>query len=74
MWVAVRSWIDGIWDRKFKRVLITGIAGAGGSYLAEYINNTRKNVKIYVQTLINGNFHTKSTFIDRNSYKSVQKV
>jgi len=34
-------------DRKFKRVLITGIAGAGGSYLAEYILSNEKKVKIF---------------------------
>ena len=28
-----------------KKILITGIAGSGGSYLAEYILN--KNVEIY---------------------------
>ena len=32
---------------KNKKVLITGITGSGGSYLAEYINDNFKNVKIH---------------------------
>ena len=31
-------------NRKFKRCLITGIAGSGGSYLAEYI--LKKSIRI----------------------------
>jgi len=34
-------------NRNFKKCLITGIAGAGGSYLAEYIINTNKKTKIH---------------------------
>lgn len=33
--------------RKFKKVLITGISGSGGSYLAEYICINHPNVKIH---------------------------
>ncbi len=33
--------------RKFKKIFITGITGSGGSYLAEFINNKNKNIKIY---------------------------
>jgi GDPmannose 4,6-dehydratase/GDP-4-dehydro-6-deoxy-D-mannose reductase len=33
--------------RKFKRVLITGIGGSGGSYLAEYIVAHKPDVKIH---------------------------
>ena len=33
--------------RKFKRVLITGIAGSGGSYLAEHILTKDKKTKIF---------------------------
>lgn len=33
--------------RKFKKILITGIAGSGGSYLAEYINKHHHEVKIH---------------------------
>ena len=31
--------------RVFKRALITGISGSGGSYLAEYIINNQKKLK-----------------------------
>ena len=33
--------------RKFKKVLITGISGSGGSYLAEYIITSQPNVKVF---------------------------
>lgn len=33
--------------RKFKTVLITGISGAGGSFLAEYIINSHPNVEVH---------------------------
>ena len=33
--------------RNFKRVLITGINGSGGSYLAEHILNKKKKLKIF---------------------------
>ncbi len=33
--------------RKFKKILITGIAGSGGSYLAEYICKHHSKVKIH---------------------------
>ena len=34
-------------SRSFKRVLITGIAGSGGSYLAEYITQNYPNVEVH---------------------------
>ena len=34
-------------DRKFKKCLITGITGSGGSYLAEHILSRDKNIKIF---------------------------
>ena len=34
-------------SRKFKRCLITGITGSGGSYLAEHIFKKDKKIKIY---------------------------
>lgn len=34
-------------ERKFKKVLITGIAGSGGSYLAEYIVDTHPSVEVH---------------------------
>lgn len=33
--------------RKFKKILITGISGSGGSYLAEHILKKQKNFKIF---------------------------
>lgn len=33
--------------RKFKKALITGICGSGGSYLAEYIINNQPKVKVF---------------------------
>lgn len=34
-------------DRKFKKVLITGISGSGGSYLAEYIVNNHPEAEVH---------------------------
>ena len=34
-------------NRKFRKCLITGIAGSGGSYLAEHILSRDKNIKIF---------------------------
>ena len=34
-------------DREFKKALITGISGSGGSYLAEYIVNEHPEVKVH---------------------------
>ena len=42
--------------RKFKNVLITGISGSGGSYLAEYIS-LNKDIKI------NGTYEEKMKLI-----------
>ena len=33
--------------RIFKRALITGISGSGGSYLAEHIVNSQKDVEVH---------------------------
>ena len=33
--------------RNFKKCLITGISGSGGSFLAEHINKKKQNIKIY---------------------------
>ena len=37
--------------RVFKRALITGISGSGGSYLAEYIINNQKKKLKYLEYL-----------------------
>ena len=37
-------------SRSFKKCLITGIAGSGGSYLAEYILKNQKKQKYMVFT------------------------
>jgi GDP-4-dehydro-6-deoxy-D-mannose reductase len=42
-------------NRNFKKCLITGIAGAGGSYLAEYIIRHNKQIKIFGLYRSNGN-------------------
>ena len=34
-------------SRQFKKCLITGITGTGGSYLAEYISKLEKNTVIW---------------------------
>ena len=34
-------------NNKIKKILITGIAGSGGSYLAEYIEDNHKNIEIH---------------------------
>ncbi len=34
-------------ERNFKSVLITGITGSGGSYLAEYILNVQNNISVH---------------------------
>lgn len=34
-------------ERKFKKILITGISGSGGSYLAEYIVNNHPEVEVH---------------------------
>ena len=42
-----KYWTVLIMNRVFKRCLITGIAGSGGSYLAEYILKKSPSVKIF---------------------------
>tara|TARA_B100000989_G_scaffold72938_2_gene51236 strand:- start:1626 stop:2585 length:960 start_codon:yes stop_codon:yes gene_type:complete len=46
--------------RVFKKVLITGISGSGGSYLAEHILNKKLNLKVF------GLIRTKNKFNTRN--------
>ena len=40
-------------NRKFKKCLITGITGSGGSYLAEHILTKDDKIKIFVFFLKN---------------------
>lgn len=54
--------------RKIKRVLITGVAGSGGSYLAEYIVNNHPNVEVH------GISRWHSTTTDDNLVKIRDKV
>ncbi len=34
-------------EKEIKKVLITGITGSGGSYLAEYVVNNHPNVEVH---------------------------
>jgi len=67
-------------NRNFKRCLITGIYGSGGSYLAEYILKKNKKIKIF------GNYRNKNSNLDKvktkintikcdlNNFKQTQKL
>ena len=46
--------------RKFKKVLITGISGSGGSYLAEHILDKDKKIKIYGIVRKKNNYNLKN--------------
>lgn len=57
-------------NRKFKKCLITGITGSGGSYLAEHILKKDKNIKIYgfyrskgYKTILQKKYKNKIKFI-----------
>lgn len=54
--------------RKFKKILITGIAGSGGSYLAEYVKKKYPNIKIIGIS----RWHVTST--NRNLKKIINKI
>jgi len=69
--------------RNFKKCLITGIAGAGGSYLAEYIINNNKKIKIYGfyrsagnKKLLEKKYKKKIKFykLDINNFESLKKI
>jgi GDPmannose 4,6-dehydratase/GDP-4-dehydro-6-deoxy-D-mannose reductase len=65
--------------RKFKKVLITGISGSGGSYLAEHILSKKIKTKVYGFMRANNKFNTKNlskvTMIrcDLTNYKNLKK-
>tara|TARA_B000000557_G_C20790787_1_gene450924 strand:- start:30 stop:989 length:960 start_codon:yes stop_codon:yes gene_type:complete len=54
--------------RKFKNVLITGISGSGGSYLAEYILSLNKDIKI------NGTYRKKNKINLQNILGKVKLI
>ena len=54
-------------NRKFKKCLITGITGSGGSYLAEHIKKKDKKIKIL------GTTRKKLSTIDKN-LKKISKI
>ena len=67
-------------NRKFKRCLITGITGSGGSYLCEHILSKKEKVKIYgtyrshgYLTYLKKNYKKKITFykIDLRFYQKI---
>ena len=55
-------------NRKIKKVVITGISGSGGSYLAEYILNNHPDVKLH------GITRWHSTTTNKNLKNIMQKV
>lgn len=66
--------------RKFKKILITGITGSGGSYLAEHIlSKNLRNTKIYGLARGDNKFNTKNlkkvkiVKCDLTNFKSVRK-
>lgn len=66
--------------RKFKKILITGITGSGGSYLAEHIlSKNLRNTKIYGLARGGNKFNTKNlkkvkiVKCDLTNFKSVRK-
>ena len=69
--------------RRFKKCFITGITGAGGSYLAEYILKKEKSIKIFGsyrsagnKNLLQKRYKNKIRFfkIDLNNYKKLTSV
>lgn len=67
--------------RNFKKILITGVSGSGGSYLAEYILKNHKKVKVYgiyrkanQNNLKNIKSKSKLFKCDLNNYSRVKKL
>ncbi len=69
-------------NRKFKKCLITGITGSGGSYLAEYISKYEKKIQLYgfyrnqkKLEMIDSTVRKKIKFkkIDLMSYKKIKQ-
>ena len=70
-------------NRKFKKCLITGISGSGGSYLAEYILSKTTNLKLYglyknknKLNIINSKLRKKIKFYKLNlkNFRKLKKV
>lgn len=70
-------------SRKFKKCLITGITGSGGSYLAEYIIKKNKNIKVFGLyrslgnlNLLKKKYNKKIFFIkvDLRNYKKLKNI
>ena len=70
-------------NRNFKKCLITGITGSGGSYLAEHILKKDKKIKIfglyrsygYKKILIKiGNKRINLFKVDLNNYYKLKKI
>ena len=71
-------------NRNFKKCLITGIAGSGGSYLAEFILKKDKKIKIYgffrsnkYKKILEKKYGKKRLFfykVHLNNYKKVKKL
>ena len=70
-------------NRKFKRCLITGITGSGGSYLSEHILSKKEKIKIYGTYRSNGylnylkkKYNKKIRFykVDLKSYKKTKRI
>ena len=70
-------------NRTFKKCLITGIAGSGGSYLAEHILKKDKKIKIFglyrsnkYKKVLENKYKKKIKFqkVDLNNYKKVKKL
>ena len=62
-------------SRKFKKILITGILGSGGSYLAEYINKKNKGAVILGTTRKKNNISkiAKITTLNLKNYNKLLK-
>lgn len=70
-------------NRNFKRILITGITGSGGSYLAEHILKKKDKFKVYglyrspgYLSYLKNKYKKKINFIyvDLNNYKNLKTV
>ena len=54
--------------RRFKKCIVTGATGSGGSYLIEHILNKKKSIKIF------GFYRSKGYFDDLKKYKNCKLI